>query len=263
MSTLVFFHAHPDDECISTGGSMARAAAEGHRVVLVVATSGEHGESPEDLAPGESLADRRRAESHRAAVELGVDEVRWLGYIDSGMTGWEQNQAEGAFWAAEVEVAGARLAEILREVEADVLVAYDWHGNYGHPDHVQVHRVGHEAARQAGVTNVYEATMNRDEIREFFKMIDVAGDGQPFDPDGPADDGNPFGTPEAELTTKVDVSGYVSQKRRSIACHASQVSDSSIFLSMPEEVFAVAFATEWFIKAGAPAGIHSTWLLDG
>ena len=88
MGTLVVFHAHPDDEAIATGGSMARAHAEGHRVVLVVATNGEHGEVPDDLAEGETLADRRRAETERSAAALGVDEVLWLGYADSGMTGW-------------------------------------------------------------------------------------------------------------------------------------------------------------------------------
>jgi LmbE family N-acetylglucosaminyl deacetylase len=262
MSTLVFFHAHPDDECISTGGTMARAAAEGHRVVLVVATGGEYGESPDDLGPDETLADRRRVELHRATEELGVHKVYWFGYLDSGMTGWEQNSAPGAFWAADVEQAGSKLADILRAEQADVLVAYDWHGNYGHPDHVQVHRVGHAAARQAGTPKVYEATMNRDAIRVFMNAAVEAGGDREFDPDGPADDGNPFGTPESELTTAVDVSAYVKQKRASISHHASQVSDSSIFLAMPEEIFAVAFGTEWFIEVGAPAGIHSDWLLS-
>ena len=264
MSTLVFFHAHPDDECIATGGTIARAAAEGHRVVLVVATGGEHGESPDDLGEAETLADRRRLELHRAADELGVHQVYWFGYADSGMTGWEQNSADRAFWAADVEAAGAELADILREEQAEVLVVYDWHGNYGHPDHIQVHRVGHAAARLAGTPKVFEATMNRDAIRAFMTMAAEMGDmdERGFDPDGPADDGNPFGTPEAELTTAVDVSGYVKQKRASIAHHASQVSDSSMFLSMPDEVFAIAFGTEWFIEVGAPAGVHSTWLLD-
>ena len=91
MGTLVCFHAHPDDESITTGGTMARAAAEGHRVVLVIATNGEYGEVPEDLAPGETLVDRRRVETAHSAEALGIDRVVWLGYEDSGMTGWEQN----------------------------------------------------------------------------------------------------------------------------------------------------------------------------
>ena len=103
MSTLVVFHAHPDDEAIVTGGSMARAHAEGHRVVLVVATNGEHGEVPDDLADGETLADRRRAETARSAAALGIDEVLWLGYADSGMTGWEANANEQSFFRAPLD----------------------------------------------------------------------------------------------------------------------------------------------------------------
>ena len=105
MGTLVVFHAHPDDEAIATGGSMARAHAEGHRVVLVVATDGEHGEVPDDLADGETLADRRRAETERSAAALGVDRVVWLGYADSGMTGWDANDNEQSFWRADVDEA--------------------------------------------------------------------------------------------------------------------------------------------------------------
>jgi LmbE family N-acetylglucosaminyl deacetylase len=262
MSTLVFFHAHPDDEVMTTGGTMARASAEGHRVVLVVATGGEYGEAPDDLADGETLHHRRRAELQRSAAELGVAATYWLGYTDSGMTGWEQNSAENAFWSAEVETAGFRLAHILREESADVLVAYDWHGNYGHPDHIQVHRVGHEAARQAGTPKVFEATVNRDSFRQFMEMAKANGEEPGFDPDGPADDGNPFGMPEAELTHRVDVTDYAMVKRRAIGHHRSQVSDTSFFLAMPDEVFTVAFGTEWFIEAGTPGGVRGSWLVE-
>src|SRR5262245_62819296 len=109
-SSIVFFHAHPDDEVILTGGSMAKASEEGHRVVLVVATNGEHGEVPDDLAEGETLADRRRSETERSAAALGVDRLVWLGYADSGMTGWEANLNEESFWKADVDEAAARLA---------------------------------------------------------------------------------------------------------------------------------------------------------
>ena len=146
MGTLVCFHAHPDDEAIATGGSMARAHADGHRVVLVVATDGAHGEVPDDLGPGETLADRRRAETDRSAEAIGIDRVAFLGYTDSGMTGWESNQHAGAFLQADIDEAAARLVDVLREESADVLTIYDWHGGYGHPDHIQVHRVGRRAA---------------------------------------------------------------------------------------------------------------------
>src|SRR5512132_588841 len=100
MATLVCFHAHPDDESMTTGGVMAKYSAGGHRVVLVVATGGEHGECPDDLAPGESLAHRRRAETERSAAALGVARIAWLGYVDSGMTGWEQNAEPRSFHMA-------------------------------------------------------------------------------------------------------------------------------------------------------------------
>jgi LmbE family N-acetylglucosaminyl deacetylase len=263
MATLVFLHAHPDDEAITTGGTMARAAAEGHRVILVLATGGEYGEKPENLGPNETLADRRRAETRRSAAALGVHRVVWLGYLDSGMTGWEQNNDAASFFATPVDDAAERLAQLLRDEHVDVLTCYDWHGNYGHPDHVQVHRVGRRAAELADVARVYDATTNRDEIRAFMAMASEMGASadDTFDPDSGADDGNPFGMPETELTTRVDVMAYVEQKRASIACHASQVSDASFFLQMPMEQFAAAFGTEWFIRVGAPAGVHETWLL--
>src|SRR4029079_12551195 len=145
---------------------MARAKAEGHRVVLVVATKGELGEhAPDALDPGESLTERRVAEQHAAAAVLGVDRVEFLGYRDSGMAGESTNDDDGAFARADVEEAATRLADVLREEHADVLTVYDNHGGYGHPDHVQVHRVGVRAAERAGTRRVYESTMNRDHIR--------------------------------------------------------------------------------------------------
>ena len=147
--TIVFLHAHPDDEVVLTGGSMARASREGHRVVLVVATNGDHGEAPDDLALGESLVDRRRRETECSADVLGVSHVLWLGYGDSGMTGWDQNADPDSFWQADVDDAATRLVKLLEAEHADILVTYDWHGGYGHPDHVQAHRVGHRAAALA------------------------------------------------------------------------------------------------------------------
>jgi LmbE family N-acetylglucosaminyl deacetylase len=261
MGTLVCFHAHPDDEAIATGGSMARAVDEGHRVVLVVATNGEHGEVPDDLAPGETLADRRRAETDRSAEVLGIHRVAWLGYTDSGMTGWDQNDHEQSFHQALLEEAAERLADILREENADVLTTYDWHGGYGHPDHIKVHHVGHRAAELAGTATVFESTMNRDAIVRMMSLL--APEDQPdFDPNGPSDDGNPFGSTEAEITHEVDVAAWVVQKRASIACHSSQVGDASFFLSMDEPTFALAFGSEWFIKKGDSGGLRQGWLFE-
>ena len=256
--TIVFFHAHPDDEVLLTGGSMARASAEGSRVVLVVATNGEHGEVPEDLAEGETLVDRRRRETECSAEVLGVHHVLWLGYSDSGMTGWDQNANPDSFWQADVEEAGARLAKLLAAEHADVLVTYDWHGGYGHPDHVQAHRVGHRAVALAGTSRVLEATFSRDSMRTF---ATTAGS-EEWDPDRPADDGNPFGTPEIEIHYAVDMNASVGRKRQALACHASQTSDAGMMLAMPEAWFASVFGTEWFIEPGRPPGLHRGWMFD-
>ncbi len=266
MGTLVSFHAHPDDESISTGGTLARASAEGHRVVLVVATNGEYGEVPDDLTEGESLVDRRRAEVGRSAAALGIHRVEWLGYKDSGMTGWEQNHDPQSFLQAPIDHAAERLAEILREEKADVVTVYDWHGNYGHPDHIKVHTVGHRAAQLAGVERVFEATMNRDHIVRMIKMAREAGapmlDDEEFDPNGGADDGNPLGMPEAELTHAVDVSAYLHAKRESLRSHRSQITDTSFFLQMPDEAFSQSFGTEWFIQKGVEPGPRPGWLFE-
>lgn len=274
MSTLVCFHAHPDDEAIATGGAMARAAAEGHRVVLVVATDGDHGEVPDDLADDETLMARRRQETADSIAALGAHRVVYLGYKDSGMTGWEQNSDPDSFHQADLAEAAERLAAVLREEQADALTAYDWHGNYGHPDHIKVHDVGHAATdllhAEGSALRLFEATMNRDRIVAMMQQAQEAGvtppqggpDGEAFDPAGPADDGNPFGMPEAELTMEVDVSDFVAKKRAAIACHRSQVSDQSFFMEMPEEAFAMMFGVEYYIERGVEPPMRSGWLFD-
>ncbi|MEO8263907.1 MAG: PIG-L family deacetylase [Ilumatobacteraceae bacterium] len=266
MGTLVCFHAHPDDESISTGGSLARASAEGHRVVVVIATDGDYGEVPEDLAEGESLVDRRRAETARSAAALGVHRLEWLGYKDSGMTGWEQNLDPMSFLQAPLDDAAERLAAILREESADVVTVYDWHGNYGHPDHIKVHTVGHRAAELAGTEKVFEATMNRDHIVRMMEAARLAGapisEEDDFDPNAGADDGNPMGMPETEITHAVDITGYLDAKRESLRAHRSQITDTSFFLQMPDEAFSHAFGTEWFIEMGAEPGLRSGWLFE-
>jgi LmbE family N-acetylglucosaminyl deacetylase len=259
--TLVTFHAHPDDEAIATGGVMARAAADGHRVVLVLATRGELGEVDDGvLEPGETLAARRVVETARAAEVLGVARVEYLGYHDSGMDGEATNHATGSFWTADVDEAAARLAAILHDERADVLTVYDDHGAYGHPDHVQVHRVGVRASELAATPRVYESTINRDHIRRLMSdRPDFAGDGNLPDPV----ELETFGSPEALITTTVDVRRYVGQKRAAMAAHASQISESSFFLAMPPEAFREAFGWEWFIRRGPRPDGPETSLFDG
>jgi LmbE family N-acetylglucosaminyl deacetylase len=259
--TLVAFHAHPDDEAILMGGTMARAHAEGHRVVLVIATKGELStDGLEVLATGESLADRRVAEQADAARHLGVDRVVYLGYYDSGMAGEPTNDAPEAFARADVDEAATRLARVLEEERADVLTIYDDHGGYAHPDHIQVYNVGVRAAELAAVARVYEATANRDYIQG---MMTSRADELADVPDAPdAASMDEFGTPEALITTTVDVGDYVDAKRAAMAAHASQIPEDSFFLQLPPEAFRAAFGNEWFIRRDAP-DVRESWLFDG
>jgi len=165
VTTLVCFHAHPDDETTATAGVMAKAAAQGLRTVLVFGTNGEQGEPvPGVLNDGEPLWQRRIEEAHRSAGVLGVARVEFLGYEDSGMMGEPTNDNPACFWRADVDEAADRLVEILRTEDDVVLTIYDEHGGYGHPDHIQIHRVGARAAERAGVTRVFQSTMNRDAL---------------------------------------------------------------------------------------------------
>ncbi len=263
MPTIVFLHAHPDDESSQTSGSMARASAAGHRVVVVYGTNGDHGEVPDDLAPGETLVDRRRAEAEASAAATGAARIVWLGYADSGMTGWEQNSAPGSFHQADLDEAAARLAAVLDEEDADVLVGYDWHGGYGHPDHVKVHHVAHRAADLAQRRpRLLEATMNRDAMRAMRQLALASGQEAEWDPDQPMDDGNPMGTPEAEIHWRVDVTDYLEQRRASMRAHASQVTDIGMMLAMPDEIYAIVFGAEHYLEPGRPAGMVEGWFLD-
>lgn len=263
MATLVSFQAHPDDESIGAGGTLAKAAAAGHRTVLVFATRGEHGEVDEGfLEPGETLGERRTRESLRSAEILGVQRVEFLGYTDSGMAGTPQNEHPGSFWTAPVDEAAEQLAAILREEQADIVTIYDSDGGYGHPDHIQVHRVGLRAAELAGTPRVFEGTMNRDHLRRVIEAAVAAGQIPPGDVPEVAEDST-FGRPESVITTTVDVRDHLDTKRASMAAHASQISENSFFLAMAPEAFAASFGQEWFIRHGVPEGHRDDDLFDG
>ena len=241
---------------------MARAAAEGHRVVLVVATRGELGEVDEGvLADGESLADRRTVETMAAARILGVERVEFLGYRDSGMMGTAENEVPDCFWKADLEEAAGRLAAILAEEDADVLTIYDDHGNYGHPDHIQVHRVGVRAAEIAGTVRVYENTSDRDQIKELIARAPESFD--PAEAERADIDFDTLGTPGHLITTIVDVTAFLDQKRRAMAAHASQIAEESIFLKQEPEFFRAMWGREWFVRRGAPEGTREDWIMDG
>ena len=246
MATAVFFHAHPDDEAIATGGSMAKAARDGHRVVLVCATRGEQGKpQPGVLDEGEELWRRRERELGQAARILGVSRLEFLGYADSGMMGEASNDAPGSFWTADVEEAARRLARILDEEKPQVLTVYDPNGGYGHPDHIQVHRVGMRAAELSDVRDVFMSTINRDHTMRLIAQADEVG----FEVDDEVRDSvHTWGVPEGDIDTAVDVTGFLNEKRAAMAAHASQIAANSPFLGMPPNVFAVAWGTEWYVR---------------
>lgn len=249
MATLVTFHAHPDDEAIGTGGVMARAAADGHRVVAVFGTGGEHGEVEEGFLPaGETLGERRAEETRAAAEILGVARLEFLGYTDSGMMGTPENDAPGSFWGADIEEAAQRLAQILTQEDADILTIYDDNGTYGHPDHIQVHRVGIRAAEIASTPRVFESVVNKDELIRQMEALRAAGETPPID--GP--DLDELGISESLITHAIDVRPYLDVKRRAMAAHRSQIPESSFFLTMPPPVFEMAFGIEYFVLRGAP-----------
>jgi LmbE family N-acetylglucosaminyl deacetylase len=225
--------------------------------VLVVATMGEHGEVADGvLAPGETLAERRVKETDASAAALGVHRVEFLGYADSGMVDTPENDAPGSFWTADVDEAADRLAAILTEESADVLTIYDDHGGYGHPDHVQVHRVGTRAATIAGTPKVFQATINRDAVLRFVKELPPAEreDGELAE----LENDPLLGTPEDQITCQVDVRDFLAQKRASMRAHASQIPHDHFMSAMPDTAFRRAFGIEWFIREGEGPGITET-----
>lgn len=254
MSTLVCFHAHPDDEVFTTGGVMRLAADAGHRVVLVTATDGALGEFPDGiLTEGETLAERRKTELANSAEVLGVSRVVMLHYADSGMAGTPENGVADAFCNADTDDAARKLAAVLDEENADVLTIYDPNGGYGHPDHIKVHFVGLRAAELAGVENVYETTTNRDHMQALVKANPNWSD------DNTPPDLDTFGLPESEITTVVDVGSVMEAKRAAMQAHETQVGDFGPFLQMPLDMLAQAFGREWFRRVGG-AGLTETAL---
>jgi LmbE family N-acetylglucosaminyl deacetylase len=258
-ATIVSFHAHPDDEAILVGGTLALAADAGHRVVLVFATRGDLGEVDDGvLAPDERLGERREQEARDAARVLGAARVEFLPFHDSGMAGEPTNDAPEAFAAADVEAAAGHLAALLREEHADVLTVYDERGGYGHPDHIQVHVVGRRAAALAGTPRVYAATVSKE---HYLGLADRMADQLPADMDRPDPEQLDLGVPEARITTTVDVSGVLDRKRAAMAAHPSQIAEESFFLALPDDLFDAAFGTEWYIRLDETPAEPETWIL--
>jgi len=260
--TLVAFHAHPDDEALLTSGTMARAAAEGHRVVLVVATDGGLGLAASEFtgASDTLLGTVRMAELQASASALGTARVESLGYADSGLGPELPPDPPGRlrFIRADPEEAAHRLAAILRDEKADVLLTYDANGGYGHRDHVKVHEVGARAAEIAGTPRVLQATVPRDLI---VRAVWLATRLHRFPPEFDPTSFERSYSPSSAVTHRIPVRRYAAQKRAAMRAHASQATADggadrtlAAFLRIPRPLFDVVFGREWYVDAARPAG---------
>ena len=252
MSTIAFVHAHPDDETLLTGGTMALLAAKGHRVVLVTATMGEAGLTASGSKPAERLGHRRSAELRNAATILGCARVELLGYPDSG---FGPRPLPGSFSTVAVDTAAARLADILREERADVVTGYDHAGGYGHPDHLHLHHVTRAAATMAGTAFLLEATVDRRPLQRALRLA------RPFTRNAPDFRAARFDnrySGHTDITHRIDVRDFSEHKRAAMRAHASQTDADhgtrslARFLSLPTPLFRAVFGTEWYIGVGLP-----------
>jgi LmbE family N-acetylglucosaminyl deacetylase len=264
-------HAHPDDESISTGGVLARYSAEGVTTVLVTCTDGSCGDAPGGVKPGEpghvpdDVVELRRGELEQSCKALGITHFESLGYRDSGMMGWLQNDAPGSFWTTPVEQAASRLAAMIERYRPHVVVTYNENGFYGHPDHIQAHRITMAAIEQTGIpAKLYFTAVPKSWFADLGRRLQELGVEFPTvqtaeDAAVPAEEGasgpEEWGTPDEEITTVVDVSGAVDKKFDSLIAHASQ-SDNIFFLQMGREAFGEIMTREAFVRVldrtGAP-----------
>lgn len=271
--TLVVFHAHPDDEALLTAGTMARAAAEGHRVVLVVATDGALGLTDEATygAKGGALASTRARELAASAAGLGVARTVTLGHADSG-SGPEvlPDPPEGRrFVRVPVDEAAQALTRILLEEQADVLTTYDPHGGYGHRDHVRVHEVGARAAelaRERGLpVTVLWATVPRDLL---CRAIDLVARVYRFPSEFDRASFDRAYCASAEITHRIPVRRYARAKRAAMRAHASQAAgpgDRTLgaLARIPRPLYDLVFRREWFVDPAAPPGTARTDVFEG
>jgi LmbE family N-acetylglucosaminyl deacetylase len=247
VATVVAFHAHPDDEVLLTGGTLAKLASEGHRVVIVVATDGIVGRQP---------SDRRLAELRASAATLGAARVIHLGYADSGHGPLLYPDPPGRvrFVRADTEEAATKLAGIIREERAELVLSYDANGGYGHRDHVKVHQVGARAAELAGNVRVLEGTWPRELFAWLywpvwlFRLVVRYGPGEI----------RASGSPRAAITHRVDVRRYARLKQTALVAHCSQHAGSGraarlmrLLTRLPGPVFALLLGREWFAEPSA------------
>ncbi len=269
--TFLAVHAHPDDEASSTGGLYRVLADQGVRTVLVTCTNGEFGDAPGGVKPGDdghdadAVARLREGELDRAVEILGISRLVRLGHRDSGMMGWPQNDDPRSFWATPVEVAAAELAVVLAEERPQVIVTYNDVGFYGHPDHIQAHRITLEAIRHLdyeptlyfnaipqSVMRIYEARWAEEDAR---RRETDAQRGIVREPD-PADEAEDIdmATPDDAIDVEVDVSSAAGAKYDALAAHESQIGDS-MWIRQGRDAFIEWGKREWFVRALNPLGL--------
>lgn len=249
MATVVAFHAHPDDEVILTGGTLARAAAEGHRVVVVVATDGRVGNDDAD----------RLGELRSSAAILGAHRVECLGYADSGFGPVFPADPPGRvrFARADIAESARRLADILTEERAELLLSYQSNGGYGHRDHVRVHQVGKQAAQIAATPRVLEATMPREMLARIADAARWVRLPAPYHRDVV----RTAYAPRADITHRINVFRFARQKRDALAEHRSQISASpaaarlvALLMRLPPQAAGAMFGREWFVDPDREPG---------
>jgi N-acetyl-1-D-myo-inositol-2-amino-2-deoxy-alpha-D-glucopyranoside deacetylase len=273
--TLLAVHAHPDDECIGTGGVLARYAAEGVRTVLVTCTDGAVGEiSDPALATPENLVEVRARELDEAVRILRVSRLVKLGYRDSGMAGTADNTHPASFEQAPLDDAVERVVQIIREERPQVVITYDERGGYGHPDHVKAHRVAVAACAAAAdgarfppagppwtPAKLYYSVVPRSALGRFSERLREAGIDVPFR--GQANEDPPFGVADERVTTAVDVSAYLGAKRAALEAHRTQMGPEQFFMRLPPDFFADMFGRETFQRVMGPGATPETDLFDG
>ncbi len=252
--SLLLVHAHPDDESIGTGATMAKYAAEGARVTLVTCTLGELGEiippALRYLLPDE-LGEYRIGELEAACEALGVTDHRFLGgagrWRDSGMMGLPDNDDPRCFWRADVDEAAAELKTIIDEVAADAIVTYDANGFYGHPDHIQAHRVAWRAFELANRTAKFYATaMPRSVLAEAVRLPEDSWFARNTDLS--------HSVPDDQVTTAIDAGGYLDAKLAAMRAHETQITVDGEFFALSNELGQRALGTEYYTLLAGPRG---------
>jgi LmbE family N-acetylglucosaminyl deacetylase len=269
--TLLAVHAHPDDETITMGGTLARYSAEGVRTVVVTCTTGDLGEVRDPTLVSQDIAAVRASELEAACRVLGVTQVIQLGYGDSGMAGTPENDRPTAFRNVPLDVVSARLVEIVERERPDVMIAYDATGGYGHPDHVRAHEVTAAAFRATSETvrprRLFFVRFPLTWSRAFVRALREAGIDAPGSAPAGADAGasvTEIGVADELVTTAIDVRAFVPLKLAALASYRSQIPPNHFLRRMPPGLAAELWAREFFSREnGSPTSESDADLFDG